>query len=140
MKAYWLAALSIAFLPGAASALSTPVAAKAGHPIIPYLCSGGAIAELIYENGAGHRESKAKLHYDGHHWDLQEAPTASGLRYAAADGDHQLAWSVTGESAVISRASIDGLDSTEEEVARCTRLRGSRPGHAAADQGHSAAH
>lgn len=123
--------------PAFVSAFSNPPPAKSEPPVVPYLCSEGRPATVVYENGAGSRHARAQLTFDGHTIELRQAPTLSGVRYRAAEpaaGEAPLAWSLRGEEAWLTESPDEhGYAGVEREITRCIRLRGALP--AAGDHG-----
>ncbi len=128
----------------ALAASGTP-AAKAGPPVIPYLCHDGRAASVVYENGSGSRHARALVTYDGHTYSLGQAPALYGVRYRGAsegeaEGGEPFAWTLRGEEAWLTRsAREDGYTIEEPAVARCVRLRGAAP-HAPGHEAEAGRH
>ena len=132
----WIAAALLA-APSIAFGFNTPPAGKAAPAVVPYLCSDGHTANVIYESGNDFVHASARLDYDGRTVELRAAPTLYGVRYRTAEateGGAPLAWSLRGEQAVLSEApEADSYTRAEHELARCIRVRGA----AAPVEGHS---
>ncbi len=131
--------------PTLVSSFSTPPPGKAAPPVVPYLCSDGRPASVIYESGSNYRHAKARLTYDGRTIELRSAPTLSGVRYRSeADGEHgpALAWSLRGEEAWLTESpDEESYTRQERELARCVRVRAAvTTGAAHSDEGHSDDH
>ena len=121
----------------------TPTVGKAEPAIIPYLCSGGDTATVIYESGSDYHHAKALVTYDGRTIEMRSAPTLYGVRYRAesADGGTPLAWSLRGEEAWLTEApDEESYTRQEQAIARCIRLRGALPAQSAAADSHGADH
>jgi hypothetical protein len=134
-------ALALLAVPSLAVALNTPTAEETGPPVVPYLCSDGHTANVLYESGNDYLHARARVEHEGHTYELEAAPTLYGVRYrtesAAEDGD-TLAWTLRGEQAVLSEApDTDSYTREEHELLRCIRLRGGAP---AATEGHGEGH
>ena len=123
------AAVALLALPAAVSGYSEP-AAKAGPPVVPYLCNDGHQADVVYESGSDYLHARALVTYDGRTVDLRAAPTLYGVRYRAESGGAEpvLAWSLRGEEAWLTESpDADGYTREEHALARCVRLRGGPP-------------
>ena len=110
---------------------------KSGPAIVPYQCSDGRPAEVVYESGSDYLHARALVTYDGRTVEMRAAPALYGVRYrsdgAAGDG-RALAWSLRGEQAWLTESpDADGYTRDETAIARCTRLRGIAPAHS---EGH----
>ena len=111
-------------------------AGKAGPPIVPYLCSDGHTAEVIYRGGGDPRRARALVSHDGRTYDMRAAPALSGIRYRTGDSQAPaVAWSLRGEQAVLSEAP-DGDARSERELLRCVRVRGAPAGKGQAPRVH----
>jgi membrane-bound lysozyme inhibitor of c-type lysozyme MliC len=123
----WIVAALLG-VPSIAFGLSTPPPGKAAPPVVPYLCSDGHTADVIYQSGSDYRHARALLAHDGRNVELRAAPTLYGVRYRTAEsfeGGAPLAWSLRGEEAVLSEApQADSYTRQERELLRCVRLRG----------------
>ena len=101
------------------------LAGCAGHSFeprpagIPYVCTGGSTARIVYEGGGYFPRARARLSYDGREIALSAVPPTYGLRYVS-EGEPILIWSTQGEQARLSEMAADGA---EREIARCTRVR-----------------
>ena len=134
-------ALALLAVPSLAVALNTPTAEETGPPVVPYLCSDGHTANVLYESGNDYLHARARVEHEGHTYELEAAPTLYGVRYrtaSAAEGGDTLAWTLRGEQAVLSEApETDSYTREERELLRCIRLRGGAP---AAAEGHGEGH
>lgn len=112
-------------------------APKSGPAVVPYLCSDGQPASVIYESGSDYLHARAKVSYGGRTFELAAAPTLYGVRYRGESGDGApLAWTLWGEQAWLSESpDADGYTRQERELARCVRLRGVAVASASGDQG-----
>lgn len=119
-------AASLSALSSIAVGSSSVPATKAEPAIIPYLCSDGQTASVVYRGGSDFRHAQALVSHDGRTFDLRAAPTLYGVRYRGdADGGPALAWSLRGEEAVLSEApEADSYVRAERELLRCIRVRG----------------
>lgn len=131
-----MAAMALMLLPSAATGSG---GVRLGHTepaTVPYLCSDGATATVVYRGGSDFQHAEAMVSHDGRTFDLRAAPTLYGVRYRGeAEGGPALAWSLHGEEAVLSEApEADSYTRPERELLRCVRVRG-----AAAPVPHSAA-
>ena len=119
-------ALALLALPSLASGSGTAPAGKAEPPIVPYLCSDGHTASVIYRSGSDFRHARALVTHDGRTVEMQAAPTLYGVRYRSdASAEPALAWSLRGEQAVLSEApEADSYTRPERELLRCVRVRG----------------
>ena len=120
-----------------------PSRGKAEPATIPYLCAGGAAASVVYESGSDYQHARALVTYDGRTVEMRAAPTLYGVRYRAAVADEgaPLAWSLRGEEAWLTEApDDDSYTRQEQEVTRCTRLRGAMPMATASAEGHGGGH
>lgn len=124
-SAAWIA-VSLSALSSMATGSGSVPAGKAGPPTIPYLCSDGQTASVVYRGGSDFRHAQALVSHDGRTFDLRAAPTLYGVRYRGqADGGPALAWSLRGEEAVLSEApEADSYVRAERELLRCVRVRG----------------
>ena len=122
----WVAAAALVALPSMATGSGSVPAGKAEPPTIPYLCSDGQTASVVYRGGSDFRHAQALVSHDGRTFDLRAAPTLYGVRYRGqADGGPALAWSLRGEEAVLSEApDADSYVRAERELLRCIRVRG----------------
>jgi len=124
-------ALALLAVPSLAVALNTPTAEETGPPVVPYLCSDGHTANVVYESGNDYLHARARVEHEGHTYELDAAPTLYGVRYraaSAAEGGETLAWTLRGEQAVLSEApDTDSYTRDEHELLRCIRLRGAAP-------------
>jgi hypothetical protein len=95
-------------------------------PIVPYLCSDGGTASVVYRGGSDFHHAQALVSHDGRTFSLRAAPTLYGVRYRGeSEGGPALAWSLRGEEAVLSEApEADSYTRTERELLRCIRIRG----------------
>ena len=136
----WLAAAWLA-VPSLALGSSTPTPGKAEPPVVPYECSDGRTATVIYRSGSDYRHATALVTYDGQTLEMRAAPTLYGVRYrsnAGGEDEPALAWSLRGEEARLTEApEDDSYTGQEREIVRCVRLRTAASGaHASAeDQG-----
>jgi hypothetical protein len=123
----WIAAVLLA-VPSISFGSSGPTPGKASPAIVPYLCSDGHTANVVYESGNDFLHARARLELDGRNFELRAAPTLYGVRYRTADaseGGAPLAWSLRGEQAVLSEApEADSYTRQERELVRCIRVRG----------------
>ena len=123
----WVAVALLA-IPSLAFGSSTPPPGKAAPPVVPYLCSDGHAASVIYESGSDYRHAKAVVTHEGRTFEMQAAPTLYGVRYrteASAEGGPALAWSLRGEQALLTEApEADSYARQERELLRCVRVRG----------------
>ena len=137
----WVAVALLA-APSIAFGFNTPPAGKAAPPVVPYLCSDGHTANVIYESGNDYLHARALVDYDGRTLELRSAPTLYGVRYRTEEGSEggaPLAWSLRGEQAVLSEApEADSYTRAERELARCVRLRGAAA--PAMDETHAGHH
>jgi hypothetical protein len=124
----WIAAALLA-VPSISFGSGTPPPGKAEPPIVPYLCSDGHTASVIYRSGSNFQHAKALVTHEGRTFEMQAAPTLYGVRYrTAASAEPALAWSLRGEEAVLSEApEADSYTREERELLRCVRLRGAPP-------------
>ncbi len=135
-------AAALLALPTLLSAYSTPPPGKAGPPVVPYLCSEGRPATVVYENGSGSRHAKALVTYEGRTIELEQGPTLYGVRYrtvAETAGQPAMAWSLRGEEAWLTESpDVSSYTRDERAIARCIRLRGMMPeaGHGGDDAHH----
>jgi Membrane-bound lysozyme-inhibitor of c-type lysozyme len=113
-------------LPSLAAGSGPAPAGKAGPPVIPYLCSDGRTAEVVYRSGGDHRLARAQVVHDGRMLDMRAAPALYGIRYRTDEAQGSaLAWSLRGEEAVLSESpEADGYTRSERELLRCVRVRG----------------
>ena len=111
----------------ASASLANEVAAP--PPVVPYLCSGGEIANVIYESGSDYLHAAARLTLGDRHLELHPAPTLYGFRYRTrSSGEGAYAWTVRGEQASLTESpDADGYVRGEREITRCIRLRGALP-------------
>lgn len=131
------AAAALLAIPSLGFGYSTPPPAKSGPPVVPYLCSDGRPASVVYESGNDFVHAKALVTWDGRTLELEAAPTLYGVRYRAEEGEPPLAWSLRGEEAWLTEApEADSYTREERELARCIRLRGAANETAAAEPGH----
>ena len=134
-------ALALLALPSVAIALNTPTAEETGPPVVPYLCSDGHSANVIYESGNDYIHARARVEHEGHSYELEAAPTLYGVRYrtaSATEGGETVAWTLRDEQAVLSIApDADSYTREEQELLRCSRLRGGAP---AAAEAHGESH
>ncbi len=144
----WIAVTLLA-IPSMSFGSGTPPPGKAEPAIVPYLCSDGHTANVIYQSGSEFRLAKALVNHEGRSFEMQAAPTLYGVRYrtvAAVEGGSPLAWSLRGEQAVLSEApQADSYPRPERELLRCVRLRGAAPVAASAGgeshgEGHGEEH
>lgn len=129
MRLFGTAGMSLLLLAGCATA-------HVGHgpPGIPYICEGGRMARVTYEEGGWFMRARAHLEYDGRRDELKASPPTFGLRYVSADenADPILIWSVQGERAWLSDIARDApAGAPERRIAECVRQ---REGGAAAEQ------
>ena len=124
----WCAAMLIA-LPSIAMGSGTAPAGKAEPPVVPYLCSDGQTATVLYRSGNDFQHASALVTHQGQVFDLRAAPTLYGVRYRSeAPGATAMAWSLRGEEAVLSEApEADSYTRAERELLRCVRVRGAAP-------------
>ena len=124
----WLAA-ALAAVPSVAFGFNTPAAEETGPAVVPYLCSDGQTANVLYESGSDYLHARARIEHDGRTVELNAAPTLYGVRYRAASADSPiLAWSLRGEQAVLTEApDADSYTREEHELLRCIRVRGGAP-------------
>jgi len=97
-----------------------------GPPVVPYACSDGETAQVVYEAGGDFLHARALVTHGGRTIEMAAAPTLDGLRYrgGAGEGGAPLAWSVRGEEAILSAAPTEQSYAGEEEaLLRCQRLR-----------------
>jgi hypothetical protein len=124
MRPFGSAGLSLLLLTGCATAHE-----EHGPPGIPYACEAGGDARVIYRAGGGSVAPRARLHHDGHVYELTAEPSQYGLRYVSADAGAILVWSVNGETAMLSTIARDApADAAAHEIS-CPRR---RDGHAEA--------
>jgi hypothetical protein len=133
----WLAAALLA-LPSLALGSGGAPAGKAAPPIVPYLCSDGATASVIYRGGSDFRLARALVTHQGRTLEMQAAPTLYGVRYrSGTSAGPALAWSLRGEQAVLSEApEADSYTRAEHELLRCIRVRGAPAAEAHATDAH----
>jgi hypothetical protein len=120
----------------------TPTVGKAEPATVPYLCSGGETATVIYESGSDYQHAKALVSFDGRTVEMRAAPTLYGVRYRAesVEGGAPLAWSLRGEEAWLTEAPDDESYTRQEQaLTRCIRLRGALPTQTVAAEGHGGA-
>jgi len=124
----WCAAALIA-LPSMAMGSGTAPAGKAEPPVVPYLCSDGQTASVVYRSGNDFQHASALVTHQGQVFDLRAAPTLYGVRYRSeTPGATAMAWSLRGEEAVLSEApEADSYTRAERELLRCVRVRGAAP-------------
>ena len=122
----------------------TPAPGKAEPARVPYLCSGGETATVIYESGSDFSHAKALVSFQGRTLEMRAAPTLYGVRYraeAGSEGGAPLAWSLRGEEAWLSEApDEESYTRQEQQIARCIRLRGAAPAQTASAEGHGGDH
>ena len=137
----WMA-LALLALPSIAIGSGTPPPGKAAPPVVPYLCSDGQTANVVYRSGSDFRHARALVTHDGRTLELRAAPTLYGVRYRGeASTGAALAWSLRGEEAVLSEApEDDSYTRDERELLRCVRIRGRLPGDAHAGEAHGDHH
>lgn len=140
----WIAA-SLLAIPSISFGSGTPPPGKAEPAIVPYLCSDGHTASVIYQSGSDFRLAKAVVSHEGRSFEMRAAPTLYGVRYRTAapvEGGAPLAWSLRGEQAVLSEApEADSYTRAERELLRCVRLRGAAaPAAAAGAEPHGDGH
>ena len=136
--------------PSLAAASGTPAPSNAGPAPIPYLCSDGHEASVVYESGSDYHHAKAQVTYEGRTIEMRAAPTLYGVRYRAeaGEGGTPLAWSLRGEEAWLTEApDEESYTRQERAIVRCIRLRGALPvrtvsaeSHGSDDQGHGDNH
>lgn len=134
----WLMAALIA-APSPAAASGTPAPSNAGPAPIPYLCSDGHEASVVYESGSDFNHAKALVTYEGRTIEMRAAPTLYGVRYRAeaSEGGTPLAWSLRGEEAWLTEApDEDSYTRQERALVRCIRLRGALPVQTASADSH----
>ena|SRR5687768_80532 len=144
LPSVWIAATLIA-IPSISYGSGTPPPGKAAPAIVPYSCSDGHTANVIYESGSDFRLARAVVSHEGRDFEMRAAPTLYGVRYrtaAAVEGESALAWSLRGEQAVLSEApETDSYTRPERELLRCVRMRGApAPQAAAVAEGHGDSH
>lgn len=90
---------------------------------IPYACTDGRPARILYEGGGWHPRGRATLLFDGRTIELVATPPTYGLRYVT--GEHHdgptLVWTARGEEALLTEIADD--HDGERDLARCTRVR-----------------
>jgi membrane-bound inhibitor of C-type lysozyme len=109
---------------------------------IPYTCSGGKAARIVYDGGGYYPRATARLDYDGRRIELAAVPPTDGLRYVGDEGGEEapiLVWTARGEEAWLSELAQGQAE--EREIAHCTRLRvpaghGDGDAHGAAEPEH----
>ncbi len=136
--------------PSLAAGSGTPAPSNAGPAPIPYLCSDGHSASVVYESGSDFHHAKALVTYEGRTIEMRAAPTLYGVRYRAeaGEGGPPLAWSLRGEEAWLTEApDEDSYTRQERAIVRCIRVRGALPvqtasadSHGSDDEGHGDAH
>ena len=122
----WMAAAALAGLPSIAMASGGVRLGHSEPATVPYLCSDGGTARVVYRGGNDFQHARALVSHDGRTFDLRAAPTLYGVRYRGeAEGGSTLAWSLRGEEAVLSEApEADSYTRAERELLRCIRVRG----------------
>jgi hypothetical protein len=136
LSSAWCAVLVA--LPSMAVGSGTAPAGKGPPPVVPYLCSDGHTASVLYRGGSDFRHARAIISHDGRTFDMPAAPTLYGVRYRAeaAEGT-ALAWSLRGEQAVLSEApEADSYTRAERELLRCVRVRGALASESHASESH----
>ncbi len=144
LPSVWIAATLVA-IPSISYGSGTPPPGKAAPAIVPYLCSDGHTASVIYQSGSDFRLARAVVSHEGRSFEMRAAPTLYGVRYrtaAAVEGASALAWSLRGEQAVLSEApEADSYTRPERELLRCVRVRGAAaPVTAAVAEAHAEGH
>ena len=126
----WMAGAALAGLPSMAMASGGVRLGHSEPPTVPYLCSDGGTASVVYRGGSDFGHAQALVTHDGRTLDLRAAPTLYGVRYRGeAEGGSLLAWSLRGEEAVLSEApEADSYTRAERELLRCIRVRGASSG------------
>ena len=128
MRSSTLFAVALMALPSIAVGSGTSPAGKAMPPVVPYLCSDGQAANVVYTSGNDFQHARAYVTHDGRTIALRAAPTLYGVRYrtaSTAEAGPALAWSLRGEQATLSEApEADSYTRPERELLRCVRLRG----------------
>ena len=134
-------ALALLAIPSAVFAFNNPGAAERGPAVVPYLCSDGHVANVVYESGNDYLHARVRIEHEGRSYDLRAAPTLYGVRYrtaSASEGDETLAWTLRGEQAVLSEApDADSYTREEHQLLNCIRIRGAAP---AAGETHGEGH
>jgi hypothetical protein len=122
----WIAAAALIALPSMAMGSGSAPVGKAAPATVPYLCSDGQTASVVYRSGSDFLHARAIVTHQGQVFDLQAAPTLYGARYRGeTPGATALAWSLRGEEAVLSEApEADSYTRAERELLRCVRVRG----------------
>ena len=126
MRLSGLACLSTALLAGCASAGEESIYRPVEPGYVPYRCSDGHTARLLYQNGGWFVKARASLVWDGRTIALQASPPTYGLRYVSAEdsADPIMIWTARGEEAWLSEIERNAApDAGEREVAHCTRVR-----------------
>ena len=124
-----------------AAASGSPAPGNSGPAPIPYLCSDGHSATVVYESGSDYGHARALVTYEGRTIEMRAAPTLYGVRYRAdaSEGGTPLAWSLRGEEAWLTEApEEESYTRQEHAVARCIRLRGALPVQTASSEAHGA--
>ena len=117
---------------------------KSGPAIIPYQCSDGHPANVVYESGSDYLHARALVAHDGRTFDMRAAPTLYGVRYrteGSDEGGRPMAWSLRGEEAWLTEApDADSYTRDETAIARCARLRGIAVAHGEGHGDHGEDH
>ena len=133
----FLIAAALAALPSAAMASGGVRLGQSEPPTVPYLCSDGHTATVVYRGGSDFRHAQALVSHHGRTFDLRAAPTLYGVRYRGEADGASLAWSLRGEEAMLSEApEPDSYTRTERELLRCIRVRGGAAPEPRADASH----
>ena len=85
----WIAVALLA-IPSMSFGSGTPPPGKAEPAIVPYLCSDGHTASVVYQGGSDYRLAKAVVSHEGRSFEMRAAPTLYGVRYrtaAAVEGE-----------------------------------------------------
>ena len=129
----WIAVILLG-IPSLAFGSGTPTPGKVEPQTVPYLCSDGHTASVVYTHGSDYRLARAVVSHEGRSFEMRSAPTLYGVRYrtaSAAEGGSRVAWSLRGEQALLTEApSDDSYTRPERELLRCVRLRGAAPAEA----------
>ena len=133
----WMAAAALIALPSAAIGSGGVRFGPSEPPTVPYLCSDGHTATVVYRGGSDFRHAQARVSHHGRTLELRAAPTLYGVRYRGDADGGSLAWSLRGEEAVLSEApEPDSYTRAERELLRCVRVRGGSTPEPHADASH----
>jgi len=116
MRPFGLAGLSLLLLAGCAASHE-----EHGPAGILYACMDGGDARVIYWAGGASAPSRARVEHGGRVHLLTAVPAEYGLRYASAEGETIVTWSVNGEDGSLSTIARDAPADAVPYLVVCPR-------------------